>query len=100
MKETILTKGKLYYGGKLYNKGDAIPESVTSRNLIKGKCAEVVDSDEETTESGDGYERMTVAALTKLAKERNLDIPERARKDDLITLLRAKDQLDADEGVS
>lgn len=101
MKETILTKNKLMYGGKLYHKGDAIPESATSRNLIKGKRAEVVDADEKVQEDGDGYDKMTVAVLTDLAKGRGLEIPPRAKKDDLVALLRAKDQLNDDgDGVS
>lgn len=98
MKKTILTKGKLMYKGKLYNKGDAIPESETSRKLIREKRAEVLDVEENAPESGDGYEKMTVTVLRDLAKIRDLEIQPNAKKDDLVALLRAKDQSNGDDG--
>jgi hypothetical protein len=92
MSEIRLLPGmKFMSGGVLYRPGDILPDTESTRALIKRKKAEWTEEEELLPPVSGGYWDETAKNLYALAKERGIDVPRRANKADIVELLEAWD---------
>ena len=82
-----LTKGNYLYNGKLYKKGDFLPDNKETQKLIKGELAILI----EDSEGPINYETLNVNNLREIAKAHNIEVPEKTKKEEIIALLRTAD---------
>jgi hypothetical protein len=87
----VIFEGKNLAKGRILDVGVDITESQGKALLSMGKEAADVTSEEEnrkvTQTTAEAFETMTNKELDKLLEERNVDIPKKYNKADLIALL-------------
>ena len=99
----ILLPGMKFVSGSiLYRAGEVLPDTESTRALVRKKKAvwqeETPEVDASSVSETDGYEKQRVKDLTDIAKARGVDLPSGANKAQTIGLLRAWDV--KNDGVS
>lgn len=88
----FIVKGQVKYNGKLYAPGCVVEVDEKDVAEFKAHGWEIVGEEGQNGNEGEGEKdlnKLTVAQLTALCEEKGIEIPEKAKKADLIALLQA-----------
>lgn len=87
----FIVKSRVKYNGKMYAPGCVVEVDEKDVAEFKAHGWEIVGDEQEGNDGGQGQDlnKLTVAQLTALCEEKGIEIPEKAKKADLIALLQA-----------
>lgn len=90
----FIVKGRVKYNGKMYAPGAVIEVAEKDVAEFKANGWEIVKGKKQEGNDNEGkgeqdLNKLTVAQLTELCKQKAIEVPEKAKKADLIALLQA-----------